>query len=120
VLVHVASVLGAEKRAEDVLGRIGGEEFLLLQPDQTPAGAWEAADRLRRSVASAAFAHRGSTLAVTLSGGVAVYPADGVDWDALFSVADRRLYEAKRAGRNRIEGAAADVPRPESERPRVS
>ena len=120
VLVHVASVLGAEKRAEDVLGRIGGEEFLLLQPDQTPAGAWEAADRLRRSVASAAFAHRGSTLAVTLSGGVAVYPADGVDWDALFSAADRRLYEAKRAGRNRIEGAASDVPRRDTESPRVS
>ncbi|MBK7658065.1 MAG: diguanylate cyclase [Betaproteobacteria bacterium] len=44
---------------------------------------------------------------MTVSGGVARFPQDGETWDALFSVADRRLYEAKRAGRNRVVSAAA-------------
>jgi predicted signal transduction protein with EAL and GGDEF domain len=43
-------------------------------------------------------------VAVTLSGGVASYPGDGKDWDALFAAADRRLYAAKSSGRNRVEG----------------
>jgi GGDEF domain-containing protein len=42
---------------------------------------------------------------VTISGGIALYPEDGQDWDHLFAAADRRLYAAKRAGRDRVECA---------------
>jgi len=48
--------------------------------------------------------YSGNTLAATVSGGLAIYPDDGHDWDALFGMADRRLYESKRSGRNRVTG----------------
>jgi PleD family two-component response regulator len=50
--------------------------------------------------------HGGEELPVTLSGGIAELPADGTDWDKVFAVADARLYEAKRSGRNRVVGGA--------------
>ena len=106
VLRHVAAVLSDAKRGEDVLGRIGGEEFLLLHADVALAGAREAAERLRGCVAAAPLQRNGAAFDVTLSAGFAVYPIDGADWDALFTAADRRLYEAKRGGRNRVVGPA--------------
>ena len=64
---------------------------------------WEgAAERLRLQVQSSGFECRGETLSVTVSGGIAMFPADGVDWDSLFGKADRRLYESKQNGRNRV------------------
>lgn len=41
-------------------------------------------------------------ISLTVSGGVALYPMDGTDWDSLFAVADRRMYAAKSGGRNRV------------------
>jgi diguanylate cyclase (GGDEF)-like protein len=107
VLTHVGRVLAAGKRGGDVLGRIGGEEFVMLMADPLPGGAHLAADRLRHAIESTSLLHEGLALTVTVSGGVARFPQDGETWDALFSVADRRLYEAKRAGRNRVVSAEA-------------
>jgi diguanylate cyclase (GGDEF)-like protein len=107
VLAHVAVLLSSQKRDEDVLGRIGGEEFVLLLPQQSAADAAEVADRLRQRVAESAVVHGGKAISVTVSGGVSTFPIDGAGWDDVFLVADRRLYVAKRAGRNRIESAAA-------------
>jgi diguanylate cyclase (GGDEF)-like protein len=106
VLAHIAGLLNAKKRDEDVLGRIGGEEFALLLPEQSTADAVEVADRLRLSVAAAPIVRAGHTVSVTVSGGVSTFPHDGGDWDELFAVADKRLYAAKHAGRNRIDGGA--------------
>jgi diguanylate cyclase (GGDEF)-like protein len=53
-------------------------------------------------VAATPLVHDGKPLSITLSGGVAALPEDGADWDRLFAVADARLYEAKRSGRNRV------------------
>ncbi|HEV8410324.1 MAG TPA: GGDEF domain-containing protein [Gemmatimonadaceae bacterium] len=106
-LVHVATLLNSKKRDEDVLGRIGGEEFVLLLPHQSAADAKEVADRLRLSVAAAPLVRAGQRTNVTVSGGVSTFPHDGDDWDELFLVADKRLYAAKHAGRNRIEGGGA-------------
>jgi diguanylate cyclase (GGDEF)-like protein len=78
----------------------------VLLPQSTAEDAGAAAERLRRAVAGARIALPGGELAVTLSGGVASYPGDGLNWDALYAVADGRLYEAKRAGRDRVLGAA--------------
>jgi diguanylate cyclase (GGDEF)-like protein len=102
VLKETAGALGAAKRAEDVLGRLGGEEFLVLYPAQDSRQSREAAERLRSRVAAMRIEHAGHTLQVSVSGGIAFYPEDGRDWDSLFSAADARLYEAKKSGRNRI------------------
>jgi len=107
LLAHVGRVLAASKRGGDVLGRIGGEEFVVLMADPLPGGAHLAADRLRHAIGATPLLREGHALAVTVSGGVARFPQDGETWDALFSVADRRLYEAKRAGRNRVVSAQA-------------
>lgn len=106
LLKEVARALDAAKRAHDVLGRIGGEEFVVIMPQQTAEGALEAAQRFREAVGRAAVVTAGTTLRATISGGLAVYPEDGEDWDHVFAVADRRLYEAKRGGRDRIEARA--------------
>ncbi len=103
VLRAVADALAAAKRGEDVLARIGGEEFLMLLAQESRAGARDAAERLRRAAGEASVAVGAELLRVTLSGGVALFPDDGEDWDHLFASADRRLYAAKREGRDRIE-----------------
>jgi len=102
VLRHVAALAAASIRGEDAAGRVGGEEFVLLLPGQDAGRAADAAERLRRAIESTPLRSEAGDLAVTVSGGVAVFPEDGEGWDPLFAAADERLYEAKRAGRNRI------------------
>jgi diguanylate cyclase (GGDEF)-like protein len=112
MLRHVAATLSVGKRTEDVLARVGGEEFLLIHvgatgPDGNADGV-RLADRLRNQVETAPLAFEGKNVNVTLSGGVAVYPQDGTTWEALFAVADERLYRSKREGRNRLTGPRAE------------
>ena len=111
VLKAAASALAGAKRSEDILARIGGEEFaVVLSSQQSLGGALEAAERLREAVERIELRLGvGDDLRVTMSGGVALYPEDGLDWDALYGAADRRLYAAKRAGRNRIVGRDDDT-----------
>jgi diguanylate cyclase (GGDEF)-like protein len=105
VLKAAASAFAAAKRHEDILARIGGEEFLVIfSSTQSIEGAMEAAERLRQAMARIEVRFGEQPVRLTVSGGVALYPEDGADWDAIFGVADRRLYAAKNAGRNRIVG----------------
>jgi len=105
VLKHIAAVLERTKRSEDILGRIGGEEFLVLLPHhETREASRRAADRMRAAVEGARSHEEMATPTATVSGGVAMYPEDGEDWDRLYMAADRRMYRAKRAGRNQVEG----------------
>ena len=97
VLREVARLGLAELRATDVLGRWGGEEFLLVMPGTADA-ATPALARIRAAVAAGAHAAR----RVTLSAGIAAH-RPGEDADALLARADRALYAAKRAGRDRVE-----------------
>jgi two-component system cell cycle response regulator len=99
VLVAAAQALRRGMRAEDVLGRLGGEEFLVLLPDTDEDAAAVAADRLRLAVARADGPAR-----VTASAGWAVL-ADDEGPDDLVRRADTALYGAKAAGRNRAQGA---------------
>lgn len=102
-LKGVAAALAGAKRGEDVLARIGGEEFLVLLAQDDPESAREAAERLRRAGGAAVAIGAGAEVRVTLSGGIAMFPDDGADWDRLFNTVDRRLLAAKRAGRDRLE-----------------
>ena len=99
-LRHVAAILRDHVRGGDVVGRIGGEEFVVLIADERVDGAIAAAERLRAALESAPI---NRDLTITMSGGLAMFPADGRDWDELFGVADQRLYAAKKGGRNRVE-----------------
>jgi diguanylate cyclase (GGDEF)-like protein len=105
VLRHVAQVLSREKRSGDFLARIGGEEFVLLLQIDHPEEALEAADRLRILLAATHCVFEGVQHQVTFSGGLAIFDADGADWNQLFACADQRAYAAKQAGRNRVIGA---------------
>jgi diguanylate cyclase (GGDEF)-like protein len=109
-LKHVASLLGEEKRNGDVVGRIGGEEFVVLLAEERLDGAIVAANRLRERVAATELQCEGSELSVSVSGGLAMYPADGTDWDQVFAAADQRLYAAKIGGRNRIATSREQTP----------
>ena len=109
VLAAVAASMRAHIRAEDQLGRLGGEEFLALLPDVDAAAAAAAGEKLRAEVAALAVEHEGTELAVTISVGWANW--DGEAPEELLRRADAALYEAKRAGRDRVEGAPATVQR---------
>ena len=102
VLRQVARELVAAKREVDVVGRFGGEEFVVILSEEGSAGAAIAAARFHDRVKSVAGPESGVRIPLTLSGGVATAPEDGYGWGDLFAAADRRLYEAKRTGRNRV------------------
>jgi diguanylate cyclase (GGDEF)-like protein/hemerythrin-like metal-binding protein len=104
-LVAVARAIGAGKRATDLLARYGGEEFALLLPGTPLAGAQMIAEDARAAVENAAIAHPDSPVAdhVTVSIGVATCtPTTSNATENLVAAADRALYVAKEAGRNRI------------------
>jgi diguanylate cyclase (GGDEF)-like protein len=103
VLVHVASVIEAQARQADSVGRYGGEEFLIVAPQSSLDGAMLAAERLRRTMADEPIHARASDLRVTLSIGVASRQEGDANVEAVVGRADRALYRAKGAGRNRVE-----------------
>ena len=108
VLAAVGVVLATHVRASDFVGRVGGEEFLILLPDTLSAAALEVAEKLRAAVA--AIAVSGVDRPITASFGVALHPDVAADADALLRAADRAMYAAKTAGRNRVElGTQADA-----------
>ena len=109
VLAAVAGAMRQHLRAEDQLGRLGGEEFLALLPDADARAAATTAEKLRGEVAELAVAHDGGELAVTISAGWATW--EGESPEELLRRADEALYEAKRGGRDRVEGAPATVQR---------
>ncbi len=96
VLVGLAGLLQRQLRAVDTVGRIGGEEFLLVLPGTTETQAVTLAERLRTQVLD-------STLGTTISIGVAEARTDDVDIGRVVERADAALYRAKASGRNRVE-----------------
>lgn len=110
-LVQVAAVLagqgesGSRLRASDLVGRYGGEEFLILLPETDRGGARIKAERLRESVERHAFpgADRLPQGHLTISFGVASFPGDAQTADDLLARADEALFSAKRAGRNQVQ-----------------
>jgi diguanylate cyclase (GGDEF)-like protein len=103
VLREIALRLQAGVRASDYVGRYGGEEFLIILPDCSPAEARVRAEQLRRQVESAPVEVAGAAFAVTCSFGVSCSKNDGFDGEALVRQADQALYRAKGAGKNRVE-----------------
>jgi diguanylate cyclase (GGDEF)-like protein/PAS domain S-box-containing protein len=109
-LRRVAEVLdGAASRARDLCARLGGEEFALVLPGTDETAALAVAERCRRLLAREALAHGGSRIAdvVTVSMGVASITPRAHDLPADFiELVDRRLYQAKDGGRDRVQGGS--------------
>jgi two-component system, cell cycle response regulator len=112
VLQAVAERLVSAVRRPDVVGRYGGEEFVVILPGADPEALLELAERCRRAVAGHPFPVRGGPpLPITVSLGVAGVPEHAVTAQELVRTADRALYLAKAAGRNRVQiGADLAVP----------
>jgi diguanylate cyclase (GGDEF)-like protein len=107
VLIKVAGVVRSAVRNLDGAGRYGGEEFIVVLPETDRSGARDVAERIRRMVESTIFAQ--GEVTVTLSIGVATFPADGDDAARVIAAADAALYRAKEGGRNRVEVATGPV-----------
>ena len=102
VLKHLAGVMRACSRREDVVCRTGGEEFVILVPYAEPEFVREMGERLRRTVQETPFEHVGH---ITVSLGVAIWPNDAGNIEELAKLSDKMLYKAKHNGRNRVEMA---------------
>ena len=102
LLRQLTRLVQAELRYTDVLARYGGDEFIVLLPETPSAGALEVAGRIRDAIAGMPLDLEGKQVSCTVSIGVASYPSDGNTMDAVVARADRAMYQAKQAGRNRV------------------
>lgn len=101
VLRSVAATLRSCVRDHDLVGRWGGEEFLLILPDTGPAEAAHVAEKLRRAVERQETGHEGHATKVTITLGIAG-SEEGSTPETLIEVADSAMYRGKAAGRNRV------------------
>jgi len=106
-LVSLAGLLRDHPRRGDQAARYGGEEFVVILPDLDAERSLQAAERLRLAIEKHRFVYDGGRIRITASLGVAVWPTDGRDADALLSAVDRSLYAAKEQGRNRVVAASS-------------
>lgn len=108
VLVRAADIIRSQLRAFELAYRVGGEEFLIVLPGLGAAETAELAERIRAAVARHPFPHG---VALTMSCGVAASgPETRLDFDALWRRVDEALYDAKRAGRDRVSIAGTVAP----------
>lgn len=103
VLKSVAGVVRGQLRTEDAFARYGGEEFVIVLRDTTVVQAALVAERVREKIAKTSIEIGGGAINVTVSAGCAALACSlGTSTEDLIGVADKRLYKAKRGGRNRV------------------
>ncbi len=104
VLVELSALLNRHVRGDDVACRYGGEEFLLILPGAGPIQCAKRAESIRVNVSESLHTRLSVQIneAITISGGVSYYPANGKKPQDLLEHADSQMYAAKRGGRNRI------------------
>jgi diguanylate cyclase (GGDEF)-like protein/PAS domain S-box-containing protein len=101
ILIRVAEILKGTVRDTDIVGRFGGEEFLIILPDCALSDGVKVAEKIRTTIAKLIFP---SDLHITISGGIAEYADESID--KFIEQADQYLYRAKENGRNRIVSVA--------------
>jgi diguanylate cyclase (GGDEF)-like protein len=105
VLRQVSNVFGQNLRKVDIACRFGGEEFAIIVPETTGEDAYAVADKLRKVISQTPFP--GVPRSVTVTAGVASYPANGASRDDLVKAADEALYAGKQAGRNTVVSSSS-------------
>jgi two-component system cell cycle response regulator len=102
----VGAIMQRGSRVEDIVGRYGGEEFVIVVRDTSGTAAAVVAERVRSQIAQAKIEHGGQALSVTASAGVASLACCGEkkNRETIIRIADDRLYQAKLKGRNRVVG----------------
>ena len=111
VLQKIGETLRASFRQSDTAGRYGGEEFVVILPETDIETAQRKLEALRESIASTpiALATRGEKAHVTISAGLSSFPQDAEDASELFALADERMFQAKKEGRNRVVAGSLSV-----------
>ena len=125
ILAELANRLVSETRVQvDTAARYGGEEFVLILPETPLEGAMVVAEKVRSSIGETPFGGEGDELInVTVSIGIAVFPAHGAKPQTLIRAADQALYEAKGRGRDRsvtaeeLDRASPDTVAEDPDRP---
>ena len=102
-LQHLATLMGAQMRDIDRLGRYGGEEFLVLLPGTALEQAAQAGERMRERVEAVPLMWQGAPMPLRVSVGIAAWRGADDALEPLLARADAALYGAKRAGRNRVQ-----------------
>jgi diguanylate cyclase (GGDEF)-like protein/PAS domain S-box-containing protein len=102
VLRATATTLSVETRGGDFACRYGGEEFVIVMPNMDSRVAYERAEKLRNTLNSLYIPYGIYTLTITISMGIACYPANGLSREAILRAADKAMYAAKEAGRDHI------------------
>ncbi len=102
ILRESASVVKSCVRGEDILARFGGEEFIAVLPNADIKTATELAERFRASMEVYPFGYEGKTIKQTISAGVSSLKPKFKTYEDLLNDADRKLYQSKNSGRNRV------------------
>jgi len=105
VLRGIAALAQKQARETDIVARYGGEEMALILPETDAQGAHAIAERIRNAAASGTHATEQGNIQVTVSIGLATWPGPGDSAEELLEAADKALYRAKQAGRNRVAAA---------------
>ena len=107
VLKQMVKVVQENLRSQDIVGRFGGEEFMIVLPEVRFQGAMRCAEKLRELVEQTRFIYEGSKIPINISIGVVAADQGSHDVEDMVRVADTNLYEAKRKGRNQVHGSFA-------------
>lgn len=110
ILYETARIIRHTAREIDMVGRYGGEEFIVILPGADEVAAAAFGERVRAAVEDHVFRDGSTEVRMTMSAGVASFPSDGSNSpESLLKAADGALYEAKRSGRNRVVRASQVV-----------
>jgi two-component system, cell cycle response regulator len=108
-LKKLAFIMNHSLREQDIPGRVGGEEFLIILPETAMEGAFQLANRIRERVAESELIYKNFSIKTTISAGISQYKAD-IDSQTLYQLADQALYKAKQSGKNKIIEAISSPP----------
>jgi diguanylate cyclase (GGDEF)-like protein/putative nucleotidyltransferase with HDIG domain len=116
LLSQVSRILSEQTREADFVGRVGGDEFMIIMPETRPGAATVVAEKMREAISAQPYvAADGQRIPVHVSMGIASFPEDGSEANALVAYADANLYTSKRRGGNAITHKEDEVRQEEDE-----